>query len=128
MGIKGLDHLADDIVQAFTSGIDDITAQAMDSAKNRANECRDNIRKDSPSDSNDYAKGWTVRKTKNGYMVYNKARANIEMPLEHGHVITRGKNKGQRTKAYPHIYDNADKARDAFVDDCTKIVKKGGRS
>lgn len=128
MGIVGLDSLMNDIVQTYKSGTDDITKQAMVAAKNRATECRDNIRNDSPSDSNDYAKGWTVRKTKDGYVVYNRKKANIEMPLEHGHVITRGEHKGERTKAYPHIYDNADKARDDFVNDCIKIVKKGGRS
>ena len=59
MGIVGLDSLMNDIVQTYKSGTDDITEQAMVAAKNRATECRDNIQNDSPSDSNDYAKGWT---------------------------------------------------------------------
>lgn len=127
MGIIGLDNLADELVQAYRSGTDDITAQAMEAAKSRAYECRDNIQKDSPSDSNKYASGWVARKTKDGYVVYNRTKANIEMPLEHGRIITKGSRKGQRTVARPHIYANADKARDAFVEDCVKIVRKGGR-
>lgn len=127
MGILGLDSLETQILETYRSGMDNITAQAMDAAKVRANECKESIQNDSPSNSSEYKRGWVVRKTKNGYVVYNKNRANIEMPLEHGHVITKGANKGKRTKAYPHIYANADKSREAFVDDCTKIVKKGGK-
>lgn len=126
MSISGLDHLAEDIIEAYSAGVDNITAQAMEAAKQRANECRDNIKQDSPSDSNEYASGWKVRKTKDGYEVYNQNKPNIEMPLEHGHVITRGAHKGERTKAKPHIYSNADKSRDDFLDDCLKIAEKGG--
>lgn len=127
MGSTGLDHLAEDIVQFYKAGMDEITQQAMEAAKTRANECKEAIQRDSPKDSQEYAKGWKVRKIKNGYMVVNTTKPNVEMPLEHGHVITRGENKGKRTRAYPHIYDNADKAREAFLDDCTKIARKGGR-
>lgn len=127
MGIIGLEHLAQDIVEAYSSGVDDITAQALSAARERAKECRDNIKKDSPHKSNKYALGWKFRKVKDGYEVYNKNRPNIEMPLEHGRVITKGPHKGERTKAIPHIYDNADAARDAFVNDCLKISRNGGR-
>ncbi len=126
MSISGLDHLTKDIIEAYSAGVDNITAQVMEAAKQRANECRDNIKQDSPSDSNEYASGWRVRKTKDGYEVYNQNKPNIEMPLEHGHVITRGAHKGERTKAKPHIYSNADKSRDDFLDDCLKIAEKGG--
>lgn len=126
MRITGLDHLAEEIVQAYSKGVDNITAQVMEAAKQRANECKDNIKLASPSQSNKYASGWKVKKTKDGYEVYNKNKPNIEMPLEHGHVITRGEHKGERTKAKPHIYDNADKARADFINDCEKIAGKGG--
>lgn len=123
---KGFDSLADEIVQAYSRGMDDITAQAMEAAKKRAKECRDSIKRDSPSKSRNYSKGWRLKKVKDGYEVYNKNRPNIEMPLEHGHVFTKGKNKGKRAAAKPHIYKNADKARDDFINDCIKIAGKGG--
>lgn len=133
MGIVGLEHLADDIVEIYKKGIDSISEQVKDAAKLRAEECKERIQQDSPVDSSEharnsgeYAKGWKVRKTKDGYEVVNKNKPNIEMPLEHGHLITRGPNKGKRTKAIPHIYDNADKSRDDYINDCLKIVRKGG--
>ncbi|MGN0617745.1 MAG: hypothetical protein ACI4J7_01830 [Ruminiclostridium sp.] len=129
MGIAGLDHLADDIVEACTSGIgmDSITESAFAAAKECASECLENIRADCPSDSGEYKKGWVMRKTKQGYVVYNKTRPNLEMLLEHGHLITKGAKKGQRVQAHPHIYDNADKAREKFYDMCVDIVSSGVR-
>lgn len=123
MGIVGLESLASDIVQKYEKGIDDITAQAMEKAKECAEECLENIKADSPG-TGKYKSGWKKRKTKNGYVVYNTTKPNIEMPLEHGHVITRGPKKGERTKAHPHIYDNADKAREKFISECSKISVK----
>ena len=129
MGIKGLEHLADDIMEACTSGIgmDSITESAFAAAKECASDCVEAIKSDCPSDSGEYKKGWVMRKTKNGYVVYNKTRPNLEMLLEHGHIITRGEKRGQRVKAYPHIYKNADKAREKFYDMCVDIVAGGVR-
>lgn len=123
MGIVGLDSLASDIVEKYEKGIDSISAQAMDKANDCAAECLENIRNSSPG-TGKYKKGWKKRKTKDGYIVYNSSKPNIEMPLEHGHIITRGPKKGQRTKAYPHIYKNADEAREKFIRECSKISAK----
>ena len=129
MGIKGLDHLADDIVEACSSsvGLDSLSESYLEAAKECASECLESITADSPSDSGEYKKGWVMRKTKNGYVVYNKTRPNLEMLLEHGHLITRGASKGKRVAAHPHIYANADKAREKFYDMCVDIVSGGVR-
>ena len=125
MGIKGLDHLADDIVEACSSsvGLDSLSESCLEAAKECASDCVENIRTDSPSDSGDYRKGWVMRKTKNGYVVYNKTRP----LLEHGHLITRGAAKGKRVPAKPHIYKNADDAREKFYNMCVDIVSGGVR-
>lgn len=129
MGIKGLDHLADEIVEACSSsvGLDSLSESCLEAAKECASDCVENIRTDSPSDSGDYRKGWVMRKTKNGYVVYNKTRPNLEMLLEHGHLITKGAAKGKRVPAKPHIYKNADDAREKFYNMCVDIVSGGVR-
>lgn len=127
MGIVGLDTLTDDIVQFFQRGADDITANVMKASKLCATKCAENIRADSPSDSGDYKKGWVARKTQNGYVVYNRKKPNLEMILENGHIIARGEYRGKRVKGKPHIYKNADDAREEFYNLCVDIVSSGLR-
>lgn len=127
MGVKGLDSLTRDIVSTFENGIDEISQSVMVASKECATRCAENIRHDSPADSGDYRAGWVVRKRKNGYVVYNKNRPNLEMILEHGHIVARGKYKGKRVPGKKHIYDNADRAREDFYNMCVDIVAGGVR-
>lgn len=124
MGEIDLNELADEIMEVITDGIDDITADCLELAKQTAEECRDALAKSSPSDSGDYAKGWTVKKSGNEYIVYNKNKPNIEMPLEHGHIAIKGKHAGQRVGKRPHIYRIADRYRNMFYNVCQRRVGK----
>lgn len=127
MGIEGLDSLTNDIVSFFEHGVDEITDSVMIASKECASRCVENIRADSPSDSGDYKRGWVARKVKNGYVVYNRNKPNLEMILENGHIIARGKYRGMRVEGKPHIYKNADNARDEFYNLCVDIVSSGLR-
>lgn len=127
MGIVGLDHLAEDIVEFYSAGIDSITESAFAAAKECAESCCEKITAASPRGSGKYRKGWVVRKTKNGYMVYNNTEPYLEMILENGHVITKGERKGERIEGVPHIYDNADEAREKFYNKCIDIKASGLR-
>ena len=127
MSISGLDSLVEDIVSTCENGIDDITSSVMVASKECATRCAENIRADSPSDSGAYKSGWIVRKLKNGYVVYNRNKPNLEMILEHGHIITKGKYRGKRVEGIPHIYKNADAAREDFYNMCVDIVANGVR-
>lgn len=127
MRITGLDHLAEDIVQAYSKGMDEITESTLAAAKECAESCCENIKKSSPRGTGRYRIGWVVRKTKNGYMVYNKTEPYLEMILENGHVITKGERKGERVEGIPHIYDNVKDAREKFYNKCVDIVSSGVR-
>ena len=124
MGIEGLDSLTNDIVSFFEHGVDEITDSVMIASKECATRCAENIRADSPSDSGDYKRGWVARKVKNGYVVYNRNKPNLEMILENGHIIARGKYRGMRVEGKPHIYKNADNAREEFYNMCGLRLKR----
>lgn len=122
-----IDELASAIVKAYKTGIEEIHESVLVAADECATDCLESLKDDSPADTGDYKKGWVKRKSKNGYVIYNKNRAYLEMPLEHGHVIVRGKNKGKRVAAKPHIYKNSEKYTERFYDMCVKIVAEGVR-
>lgn len=122
-----IDELSKAVVDAYRLGIEEMHESAVIAADECAADCLESIRADSPVDSGDYQKGWVKRKVKNGSVIYNKNKPYLEMPLEHGRVITRGKNKGKRVPPKPHIYKNRDKYMDQFYDKCVKIVTEGVR-
>lgn len=119
-----IDELAKEIVEELEDGIDEMTAEAMEIAKQTATECAEALKKASPKDSGNYSRGWVVRKSGQGYVVYNKNNPSIEMPLEHGHIALKGKNAGQRVGKKEHIYRIADRYRNMFYNQC---VRKIGR-
>lgn len=121
------DDLATAVYEAYRDSIEDIHNSVMVAAEECATDCLESIKEDSPSDTGEYKKGWVKRKSKNGYYIYNKTKPYLEMPLEHGHVITRGPKRGLRVPAKPHIYKNADKYQEKFYDKCVKIVAEGAR-
>lgn len=59
----------------------------------------------SPKKRGDYANGWSVKKTKTGYIVYNKY-GQLTHLLEKGHpLVDSDGNVYGRAKAIPHIAD-----------------------
>ena len=124
MDFIDIDDLSKEIMEEFEDGIDKITAETMELAKEISSECRDALEKASPKDSGKYALGWVVKKSGQGYVVYNKANPSIEMPLEYGHITMKGKNAGQRVGKKAHIYKVADRYRNMFYNVC---VRKIGR-
>ena len=50
-----------------------------------------------------YARGWTYKKTKNGYVIHNKTDYQLTHLLENGHDIVRGGKKVGHSPAIPHI-------------------------
>lgn len=125
-----IDELAKAVYNKYKLSVDEISSEVLEAASDSADKCLESIKGDSPS-SNDsegsksYKNGWVKRKTRNGYVIYNKNKPWLEMPLEHGHIIKRGAKRGERTQAKPHIYKNADKYRNEFYSKCVKIVDKG---
>lgn len=52
---------------------------------------------------NKYAKGWSMRSTELGIIIYNKTLPGLTFLLEFGHDVVRNGTKVGRTKPYPHI-------------------------
>lgn len=117
-----IDELAKEIAEELESGMDEITAETMEIAKSTAEECCEALKRESPKDTGDYARGWVVRKSGQGYVVYNKNKPSIEMPLEHGHIALKGKKAGQRVGKRAHIYRIADRYRNMFYNVCMSKV------
>ncbi len=122
-----IDELAKAVADAYRLDIEGIHESALIAADECAADCLESIKADSPEASGEYKKGWVKRKSKQGSYLYNKNKPYLEMPLEHGHVIARGKNKGKRVPPKPHIYMNRDKYMEQFYEKCVKIVAEGVR-
>lgn len=122
-----IDELAKAVADAYRLDIEGIHESALIAADECAADCLESIKADSPEASGEYKKGWVKRKSKQGSYLYNKNKPYLEMPLEHGRVITKGKNKGKRVPPKPHIYKNRDKYAEQFYDKCVKIVAEGAR-
>lgn len=88
-----IDELSKAVVDAYRLDIEGIHESSLIAADECAADCLESIREDSPVASGDYQKGWVKRKTKHGSYIYNKNKPYLEMPLEHGRVITKGKTK-----------------------------------
>ena len=82
---------------------DEVVAIVDEEVESISKETVKMLKKTSPKDSGDYAKGWKAQKKKTNFgmnaTVYNSTHGWLAHILEHGHLI-RG---GGRTKAEPHI-------------------------
>lgn len=58
------------------------------------------LKVNSPKNTGIYSKGWTVKKQKTTYIVYNKERPRLTHLLEHGYYNKKGQKKVQ---GKPHI-------------------------
>ena len=122
-----IDELSKAVVDAYRLDIEGLHESALIAADECATDCLESIKKDSPTDPGDYQKGWVKRKSKQGSYIYNKNKPYLEMPLEHGRIITKGKDKGKRVGVRPHINKNVEHYQLRFEEMCTKIVAEGVR-
>ena len=89
----------DDILKQYVANVDKDMDSVMSSV---SREAQQQLADTSPKDKGEYASGWRVEKTKNGYTVYNE-HASLTHLLEKGHdVVAYGKKVGH-VKAQPHI-------------------------
>ena len=115
----------EDLADYLQGETDAITADMEALLKESADELKDQIKKDSPVDSGEYAEGWIVTKRQKPgeveYVVRNKTKYQLTHLLEHGHdnPLT-----GDRVPGIPHINDNADSAIRECGDNIDKMMKK----
>jgi hypothetical protein len=110
-----------------------ITREMKKEMRKRANELRKKIQADAPKRKNGkmlYSKGWKVAIVAENdfycdYVVYSKNRPTLPHLLEKGHrIVVRKKtgagnyilvDTGKKTRAIPHIIDNADVEAEKLV-------------
>ena len=99
-------NLDDAIQEQLKEATQEIKEKINDQAKEIANDVCNKLKRESPSDTKQYAKSWTVDSREGKYfqgtfnfVVHNKKKYRITHLLEYGHAS----RNGGRVKAYPHI-------------------------
>lgn len=73
-------------------------------AKETAQKCARQLKASSPRGARGrYAKGWSVKKEGDGFIVHNKTDYQLTHLLENGHVIANGSGTYGRTRGIKHI-------------------------
>ena len=118
----------DELAKAIEEGLNEygqLTAEAVkQGVKNAGNVVKKNISENAPKRTGEYAKSWTVTKTKetaNGMSVVVRSRNKYQIAhlLENGHA----KRNGGRVSAIPHIAPAAQKGEEELVKFIEKEVK-----
>lgn len=123
-----IDNLTAEIVLAVKEYTEDVSVAIAKEVDATAAAMVEDLKKDSPKKTGDYAKGWTSKKTKTdegyGKVIYNKDKPGLTHLLEFGHSINGG--KGGRVEAIPHIRPVYDRHVGKFDERIKKIIKSGG--
>ena len=98
-----VDYMADAIKDLLEEYGEEVNTLMADEFKQCSKDGAARLKKISPKDDGDYAKGWKAKNGKTNLgptlTIYNATRGWLTMLLEHGHA----KRDGGRTKAQPHI-------------------------
>lgn len=122
----GIDELADTVAEALAEYRDDVAEDLKESVKETAKVTVEELKKTSPKDTGDYAKGWrgtTAFESDSDIrvQVHNKTDYQLTHLLEDGfaHVA------GGRVEGQPHIGPAADMAAELLEKDVQ--IRIGGR-
>lgn len=104
----------EDILQDYSGKVVEKLNEVVDE---QAKETVKELKTTSPKRKGKYARGWTVKKTKDisggvNAVVHNKRYYRLTHLLENGHAL-RGGTK--RARAYPHIAQVEEKTKTEFV-------------
>ena len=119
----GLADAVSDTLQQYSDGVIDGIKEAEDVT---AKECKKNLEADSPvGATGKYKKGWKVTVTVNTplekHTVIHNKQAGLTHLLENGHAT----RNGGRTRAFPHIKPNEEKANAAFEKRVEEVIRNG---
>ena len=93
----------------------------------KAGELVKELKRTSPRDTGDYAKGWAKKKQQLiggvSYLVYNKDKPQITHLLEYGHAKAGGLG---RVEGVPHIGPARDKIEAELKAEIEDIIRRGG--
>ena len=104
MATVNIDKLADEIVMELRSYEQDVTDGIKEAVEQTAKQCLSDIKKNSPSLTGSYKKGWKKKKEYESvsdirFRIYNSTDYQLTHLLENGHA----KRNGGRVEGYPHI-------------------------
>lgn len=103
---KILDEYSEDVKQASRKGT---KKAAADTAKT--------LRSTSPSETGDYASGWTSKALDDDtFVTYNRKMPGLAHLLENGHVIRNKKGEFGRAPAHKHIAPAAEQGEQELVE------------
>lgn len=99
-----IDNLAQEIMEGLKEYADLASDDVKKAVRKAGNEVRKEISVSAPADTGNYAKSWSVKKTKETsnsleVTVHSRNRYQLAHLLEHGHA----KRGGGRVAARPHI-------------------------
>lgn len=125
MSTVPVEGLANEIMKNLTEYSQEVTDGIKKAEDETAKECRDNLKQDSPKKSGFYAGSWRVtvayeRTMEKRTVIHNKEYRLTHL-LENGHA----KRNGGRTKAYPHIKKNQEKANADFERRVREVLENG---
>jgi len=125
--VIGVDQLGDEISLSLLKFNDEIIEGTKEAVSQIAEQCKENIVDASPVLTGKYKKGWTIKRDENAFKlictIHNKNRYQLTHLLENGHLM----KNGVRSKAFPHIGNNAIKANHELVTEVEKMVEDAGR-
>ena len=117
---------------ALTEYVQDVQTAIDQAAKEAAEATAKDLKATSPrrevgKGKGKYAKGWKVKKKKDGmmvsYIVYNANNPGLTHTLEHGHVVRNQFGTYGRAEAVPHIKKAADEGAMEFERDVKEKLR-----
>ena len=78
------------------------------------------LKRDSPQKSGDYAKGWRIKRTPKKLIVHNATNYQLTHLLEHGHA----KKNGGRVQPQVHIRPNEERAVQDYIDKIERAIEE----
>jgi len=91
--------LSSEIAKSLTAYTNEVEETLVDAQEKITKDGAKRLKSTSPKDTGAYAKGWRVKNTKDGYILYNKTNYQLTHLLEKGHA----KVGGGRVAGIPHI-------------------------
>lgn len=111
--------LSKEIAKALTEFTQEVTEGLEKAKKHVAKDTVTDLKRTSPKQSGDYAKGWTTKKVKNAEVIHNRLKPQITHLLENGHA----KRGGGRVPGIPHIRPAEQRAIDEYVKQVEKVIR-----
>lgn len=126
-------NIAAEVNAALTEYVQEVQEMMDEEAKTAAEATMRELKANSPKrqkgrGKGKYAKGWKVKKKREGalvsYIVYNGSSPGLTHPLEHGHVVRNQFGSYGRAEATPHIGPAADQGAERFEREVKARLRK----